>query len=202
VERLDIVFAKTLEPGGRQPHVRPEALDQGRLELRGVGDLLQRARRLVAREDFGDIAIGKPPLPPRLADVLEPVAPLAQPRDDARVGHRRDGPSARTVDLGDDAALGPAAQGRGGNPDTPSGFSERKRCIHESSLSRARKPSLARKRPEGLLGKPRADDTARRRLEASLVRDGRRSRVVLRRRRAGIAARLVGRWRPRRPPDP
>jgi hypothetical protein len=116
-ERFEVLVRHGVERGRRQPDARPEALDQRGLETGLVGGVVQRSLPSLVSEHRLDVAVGEAALPSRLADLVEPVAPLAQPGHDASVGHGRLGPLALPVELRDHALLRPAAERRGGDAD-------------------------------------------------------------------------------------
>ena len=112
-ERLHVLRREMVERLCGEPEARPDPRDQSGLEPRLLGDLVERARLAVVREQLLDEPVREPPLLAGAANLLERVPALAQPRHDARMGDRGRGPlRILAVHAGDDAGLRPALERR------------------------------------------------------------------------------------------
>jgi len=120
---LDVLFAEMAEHPGREAHRAPQTLDQRRLEAglgRHRGELVRAA---AGRKELVHVPERQPPVLPRLLDLLERVALLAQPGDDPGVRGGGPGPAAAVV--GDHAGLAPAPQRAGRDAGLAGGFDQR-----------------------------------------------------------------------------
>ena len=107
-QRLHVVGVEQALALQRGAEDDEDALDQLRLEPGLAGDLLHRRLLLRLREEVLGEAEGEAALAARPLEVLERVAALAHPRDDAGLGGRGGGPAATAHRH--DLLLGPALQ--------------------------------------------------------------------------------------------
>ncbi len=152
-QQLQVVLGDGLELHLGDAHGRPDTLDHRRLEARLPRCLREGVRPVGAREHVLHVAEGQATALGRLAQGLQRIPAVAQPGDDAGVGHRRRRPA--VVAQGDDLVAHPAAQGRGLDVDLRRNLRERGELSHgeKTAESPFRRPRRTRAmRPASLVG--------------------------------------------------
>jgi hypothetical protein len=152
-EQLDVLVAQLVERGGGLAGGGPDPFDQRGLEPDLVGDLFQRAGRLVGGEHVLDVAVREPSRPRRALDLGERVAAGAQPGDEPGVRDRRRRPLA--VVERHHALADPAPERVGGDVDPPRHLGERQ-LVHGEKKRRNRSSDSAACGQCGPLPRPAA----------------------------------------------